>query len=194
MFSTFNFTFHHFPLLISPSHHPPSILFSPSTEKDSIPSTIRSARYSQASTTAKFSTFSQRSTLSQSMFDRASNFSKFHLTQRSQQQQLRDVDKLFSEKVEIYGKIVPENRVGVLTGILKILLKTFIEMTRVKVSVIPNLSDFLISPPSRKVPPVFPSLLLCERRFCHGMDFSSFKLTWSFCGQTFGDLCRMRRA
>ena len=42
------------------------------------------------------------------------------------------IDTLFAEKVDIYGKIYPENRNGVLHAIMKIILKTFIEIARLR--------------------------------------------------------------
>lgn len=90
------------------------------------------SKFSQGNQSAVLSNmqsqFSQRS----SIFGRISHSG--HTSQQLQQQNptMNLIDSLFSEKVDIYGKIYPENRNGVLQAILKIILKTFMEIVRLR--------------------------------------------------------------
>ena len=50
-----------------------------------------------------------------------------------QQNFMNNLDKLFLERMEVYGKsIQPENRNGVMQSLVKIILKTFMEITRLR--------------------------------------------------------------
>ncbi len=45
---------------------------------------------------------------------------------------LNNIDKLFVERFEIYGRILPPNRNGIMHALVKIILKAFIEVVRLR--------------------------------------------------------------